>query len=384
MATPIDLHIPPSTSTVNVSIIEPGTFLKGMPSSMFLEPAIPGHEYLAAPCFSFLIQHPTQNRTLVFDLGIKKDWENWPKPVYEGIIEGLGATPFVPKDVREVLDEHGIDTKNIEAVIWSHSHVDHTGDVSIFEKRTKLIVGNGAKADVFPGYPTNKHASFNESEVAGHEVEEIDFSSSPLKIGGFTAVDYFADGSFYLLNTPGHCLGHICGFARVTSDPDSFILMGGDGVHHGGELRPHPWHPLPEQILPNPFDAASPTPCPGGIFDKLLPNGREAPFYKPSQKPHSVHHDVSIAEETIRGLQKIDGHDNVLIVPAHDAAFLNVADFFPKTANAFVEKGWVQKTRWAWLAAFAQAVGQDEDIPRKLFGDARPISKGTTETAKSH
>ncbi|KAI0868623.1 beta-lactamase-like protein [Hypoxylon argillaceum] len=362
MAAPIDLHIPSSTSTVNVSIIETGTTLKGMYSSMFVEPDIPGHEYLVAPCLSFLIQRPTQNRTLVFDLGIKKDWKNWPKPVYESIINTIGATPVVSKDVRETLDEHGFDTKNIEGVIWSHSHLDHVGDPSIFEPSTKIIVGRGTKDHVFPGYPAKEEAAFNESDVAGHEVQEIDFGSSSIKIGAFTAVDYFNDGSFYLLDTPGHCVGHMCGFARVTSNPDSFVLMGGDGVHHGGELRPHPWRPLPDQISPNPFDPTSDTPYPGEIFDKLLPDGRDAPFYKPSQGPYSVHLSVPATVETIRKLQEFDAHDNILLVPAHDATFLKVADFFPKTANDFMAKGWGEKTRWAWLAEFAQAVGQGENI----------------------
>ncbi|KAJ2974688.1 hypothetical protein NUW58_g8577 [Xylaria curta] len=128
MASPLDLHIPSSTSTVNVSIIDTGTTFKGLRTTPFIEPEIPGHEYMAAPCFSFLIQHPTQNRTLVFDLGIKKDWNNWPKPLLDGI-SASGAIPIVPKDVREVLDEHGIDAKTIEGVVWSHSHLDHVGDV---------------------------------------------------------------------------------------------------------------------------------------------------------------------------------------------------------------------------------------------------------------
>ncbi|KAI1191727.1 beta-lactamase-like protein [Nemania serpens] len=372
MASPPDLHIPPSSSTVNVSIIEPGTFFKGLKISMFLEPEIPGHEYITAPCFSFLIQHPTQNRTLVFDLGIRKDFNNWPKPIVEQFANS-STTLIVPKDVREVLDEHGVDAKSIEAVIWSHSHLDHVGDVATFEPNTKLIVGLGTKENVFPGYPTKPHATFNESELAGREVEEIDFSSSNLKIGGFAAIDYFADGSFYLLDTPGHCIGHMCGLARVTSNPDSFILMGGDSVHHGGELRPHPWHPLPEHISPDPFNIASHTPCLGEIFDKLLPNGREAPFYKPNPRPDGPHADVPTMLETIQKLQGADAHDNILFVPAHDPSFLKVAEFFPKTANAFMEKGWVQKTRWLWLAEFAKAVGKDENIPRELFGDSRPV-----------
>ncbi|KAI0451419.1 beta-lactamase-like protein [Xylaria acuta] len=373
MATPLDLHIPLSASIVNVSIINTGATIKGLRTSMFVEPGILGHEYLATPCFSFLIQHPNQDRTLVFDLGLKKDWENWPKPLYENIKE-WGATPVVPKDVHELLNEHGVDTKSIEGVVWSHSHFDHVGDMSAFEPHTKIIVGTGAKERFFPGYPTKKAASFNESDVAGHEVEEIDFDSSFLRIGGLPAVDYFADGSFYLLDTPGHDFGHMCGLARVTNNPDSFILMGGDAIHQGGELRPHPWHPLPEYILPDPFIPTSHTTCLCQIFDKLLPNGREAPFYHPSRKPNSVHADVHKMAETIKRLQEFDAHDHILLVPAHDVAFLNIAEFFPNTANTFMEKGWVEKARWAWLAEFAKAVGKDENIPRELFEDARPIS----------
>ncbi|RYC55668.1 hypothetical protein CHU98_g10541 [Xylaria longipes] len=166
----------------------------------------------------------------------------------------------------------------------------------------------------------------------------------------------------------------MCGLARVTNEPDSFILMGGDAIHQGGELRPHPWRPLPEHILPDPFSPKSHTPCVGEIFDKLLPGGREVPFYHPIQKPNSVHADVYKMAETIKRLQEFDAHDNILLVAAHDAAFLNVANFFPSTANAFIKKGWVEKTRWAWLAEFAKAVGREEDIPREPFGDAHPIN----------
>ncbi|KAI1422874.1 beta-lactamase-like protein [Xylaria sp. FL1777] len=377
MATPPNLHIPPSTSIVNVSIIDTGSVFIGTKTSLFAEPEIPGHEYLAGHCFCFLIQHPTQNRTLIYDLGIKKDWKNWPTPFYEGFVKN-GGTVSIPEDVREILDRHDVDTNNIEGVIWSHSHFDHTGDVSVFEPSTKIIVGPGSKEHVFPGYPTKQNAHFRESDVVGHAVEEVDFGSSSLKIAGFAAVDYFGDGSFYLLDTPGHCIGHICGFARVTSNPDSFILMGGDAYHHAGQLRPHPWHPLPESVLPNPFDATSHTPCPGDIFDKLLPNGRKAPFYQPSQNQSKLGGDVPKMVETIKKLQEADAHDNVLIIPAHDAAFLHVADFFPKTANAFMEKGWGEKTRWGWLADFAKSVGKDENIPRELWGDYRAVTTGKT------
>jgi hypothetical protein len=34
-------------------------------------------------------------------------------------------------------------------------------------------------------------------------VREISFDESDLEIGGFRALDYFGDGSFYLLDAPG-------------------------------------------------------------------------------------------------------------------------------------------------------------------------------------
>ncbi|KAK5637084.1 hypothetical protein RRF57_012796 [Xylaria bambusicola] len=304
MTAPLDLNIPPSTSIVNISIIDTGATFKGLPASALVEPNIPGHEWLGGPCLAFLIQHPTKDRSLLFDLAMKKDWENWPKKFLEFFL-GTGATTVVPTDVRTVLNKHGVDTMKIEGVIWSHTHFDHVGDVSTLEKGTKIIVGPGTKKAVFPGYPTNPAAQFNESDVAGHEVDELNFENSSLKIGGLAAIDYFGDGSLYLLDAPGHCVGHMCALARVTSNPDSFILMGGDAVHHGGELRPHHWHPLPDSILPNPFNVTSPAPCPGDIFHKLLLGGKDAPFYEPSRKSWSYHTDVPTMLETIKSSKKL-------------------------------------------------------------------------------
>ncbi|KAH9897469.1 beta-lactamase-like protein [Xylariomycetidae sp. FL2044] len=373
MASPPELNIPPSTSTVDVSIINTTGTMRGVDACRFLEPQIPGHDWLAVPCYAFLIQHPSLRRSLVFDLGLRQDLENFPPPLAQRI-RASGYTVDVPRHVREILDEHGVDTKAIEAVVWSHWHLDHVGNPSTFDPGTALIVGPGCKEHMFPGYPTVPHAPFLEADVAGREIRELDFSSGSasgsgsgsgaqqqqLKIGQFAALDYFGDGSFYFLDTPGHAVGHICGLARVTSSPDSFILMGGDLVHHGGELRPHPWHPLPSRITPHPF--FEPTPCPGEMFAELLRAGPEAPFYLPAERPpigEKVHYDVPLMIATIRKAQELDAHSNILVVPAHDQTMLGVVDFFPARANDFVRKGWVHKTRWAFLADFARAVGYE-------------------------
>jgi glyoxylase-like metal-dependent hydrolase (beta-lactamase superfamily II) len=86
----------------------------------------------------------------------------------------------------------------------SHHHPDHTGNSSLSPPSTDLIVGPGFKKTL-PGYPSNPNGVILESDLAGRNLRELNFDeeSLSLTIGGFRAVDYFGDSSFYLLKTPG-------------------------------------------------------------------------------------------------------------------------------------------------------------------------------------
>lgn len=403
------LNIPPSSSTVEVSIINTTATIRGVNAWKFLQPPIKGHEWLAVPCFSILVHHPVQNRTLIFDLGIRKDWWNY-APSLQARFQAGGYRIEVGKDVREILEEEKqqnqhegdgvdrmvVDTKKIEAVVWSHWHFDHIGDPSIFDPSTALIVGPGFKDKFLPGYPANPASTILEADYAGRELRELDFTGSALAIGRFAALDYFGDGSFYFLDAPGHAVGHICGFARVKTHAaaaggdDSFVFLGGDAAHHGGECRPSAYMPLPESISPHPFTttgredddslAASQPFCPGSLFDAILPADssptpaqsgvRTQPFYKPSTL-FGIQHDAEEAERTIAKLQEVDVMDNVLVVLAHDESLLDVVDFYPAKANDFVEKGWAKKCRWRFLRDFADVVGW----PRHLLAGHRDWSR---------
>lgn len=387
--TPVpDLGIPSSPHNVDVSIIDTTATIRGISASLFLSPPIEGYDLLAAPVFSFLIQHPGLQRSVIFDLGIRKDWKSLSPPLLSQI-ERLGWALHVEKDVSEILNDAGVDVTSIEAVIWSHHHFDHTGNPNTFPPSTSLIVGPGFKG-MLPGYPTNPDAAILESDLANRQLIELDFSSGtssshtfkPLTVGRFRALDYFGDGSFYLLDTPGHAVGHISGLARVTPGPEgSFILLTGDAIHHPGEIRPSRYLPLPANIIPDPF-APDPHPleshygCPGATFEPLFEGrGRPAcgPVYEPARPEKACEafsHDTDEALETVAKLQEADAHDNIFVAAAHDEALLDHVVFFPEgKMNEFAQKHWVKRVRWRFLRDFASAVGKlDHEVGRRHWG----------------
>lgn len=185
-------------------------------------------------------------------------------------------------------------------------------------------------------------------------VREIQFDPQK-RIGRFEAFDYFDDGSYYILNAPGHAIGHICALAKVTSNPDSYIFMGGDAAHQAGEFRPSEYLPLPDSIVPHPLDINAATACPGALFEHLLQSGdREKQFLNIAKNGISVN--AGEAQRTIGKLQEADAHNNILVVIAHDKDIVRHASFFPKYANGFASKNWNEKGRWAFLKDYKEAL----------------------------
>lgn len=360
---PEALNAPPGASA-KVSIVD-GTARVTGPTAKFMTPPIHGHTSMTVPAFSFLVEQISSDRKIVFDLGMRKDWEAFP-PVIQELISGPGWKFAIPKNVNEVLEANGIDVKGgaIEAVFWSHWHFDHTGDVSTFPPSTTLITGPGVRDAFFPPYPEGKESPMLASDFKDREHRELDFDTqSTFKIGGLRAMDYFGDGSFYLLDTPGHAVGHICGLARVTSTregdaEDTFIYMGGDTAHHGGEFRPTEYLPLPEQILPSPYPSRFSSTCPGHVLESIHPKKKgNEPFYELAEElPHN-HTDAVWSNER---MQVFDAAENVLVVIAHDATILDSSiglGFFPhgtmknwKVANS------AEKARWLFLKDFVPAL----------------------------
>lgn len=161
MSTAPSLNVPPSSSIVSVSIIDT-TITVPFPVSLVLHPIINGITQLKANAYCFLITHPASNQTILFDLGARKDFDS-NAPVLVQRLRSFGINPTIEKDVPEILEEGGMDLKEVNAVIWSHHHWDHTGDMSKFPSTTELVVGPGTST-MWPGYPTNPESLLLESD----------------------------------------------------------------------------------------------------------------------------------------------------------------------------------------------------------------------------
>lgn len=359
---PPDLNFPKSRSTVTVQALDT-TLCLYVNSTNFLHPVIPGHEAYNCPVLAFLVTHTSSSgktRRVLFDAGGRKDYWNYSPLITGRFKKGVNAWGFrCPKGTDEVLADAGVKTGDVEAVVWSHWHFDHVGDMSRFPSSVKLVVGPGFKRNLLPGYPSNPDSPLLETDYEGREMMEVTFDQN-LKIGQFNAHDYFGDGSFYLLDVPGHAIGHMCGLARTTSSLDSFVLMGADTCHFAGALRPSSYVPLPEEIdtATAGLDSCFPSLCPCSMFHDCHPASsidekRTTPWYSASKAPLSAYVDPATADQSIAALREFDACEDVFVCLAHDPGLFEVLPLLntDKEANVndWKEKLYKERTKWRFL-----------------------------------
>ncbi|KAF4907506.1 Cytochrome P450 monooxygenase mpaDE [Colletotrichum fructicola] len=312
----------------------------------FMAPDVSGLEtFKTSPSLCFLLEHPS-GRKLMWDLGIRKDYCNY-APSIANYLPSTRYKIEITKNVVDILRENGVSPHDTEGIIWSHWHWDHIGDPSTFPVTTDLIVGPGFKDAMLPGAPANPESPILEMDYVGRTLREISFEGSQtLRIGGFPAFDYFGDGSFYVLDSPGHAIGHLCGLARTT--PDTFILLGGDICHYAGIFRPSKYLPIPNSISPHPCRPQERSSlCPGSAWEELQTSrGRQQ---TDALFDATFGLNLPQAKRTVEHLQELDCNENVFVIVAHDSTVRDCVPQFPASLNDWKSEGWGQRVRWAFL-----------------------------------
>lgn len=265
----------------------------------------------------------------------------------------MGITIETPKDMDQILAQRGLRPADIDTIILSHSHFDHIGDLAVFPPATNLVVGPGSRKTIVPGYPVQPESTILHADLENRAIEEVDFTSSQLHIKGLRSIDFFGDGSFYLLETPGHAAGHMSALARTTPATfaavgSSFVLLAGDVCHHAGALRPSEFLQLSNDTIHRILGHER-------FSDQLIgtsqvDHGRRHAFYAPSSGGFNM--DSQRMAETLQLIQEFDADPQVFIVLAHDHWILDIVDLFPQNANNWYEQGWAGRARWQFLRDF--------------------------------
>jgi len=223
-----NMSLPPPTADqvfCTVSALEAG--LIELPDEMFITKATPGKITLA-PSLSFLLQHSKSNKKFVFDLGIRKDYQNYPPVIVDWIKSTYPVK--VTQDVFDSLKKGGLQPTDIDFVCLSHCHWDHTGDTHPFTK-SRFLVGGACRSLFTNVYPGDPHGRFASDLLPEGRTEFLD-PSGWKPIGPFPrAFDFYGDGSLYIIDAPGHLSGHINVLARTSSD-GGWIYLAGDSAHH--------------------------------------------------------------------------------------------------------------------------------------------------------
>ncbi|KAF8905747.1 beta-lactamase-like protein [Gymnopilus junonius] len=176
----------------NVSALDGGALSAA--EELFIMNSTPGHKDIL-PSLCFLIQHSEKPFKFLFDLGIRRDVENYPPMVVERLFTVFGVETGYGDSISS-LEKGGIKPDDIDFICISHLHWDHTGDTSAFKKST-FVVGAECRPLVENGYPKDPAAFFAQD----------------------------------MLPFDRHLNGHVNVLARTSAD-GAWIYLAGDSAHN--------------------------------------------------------------------------------------------------------------------------------------------------------
>ncbi|EOA87941.1 uncharacterized protein SETTUDRAFT_27877 [Exserohilum turcica Et28A] len=228
----------PNQTYVTISALQAGHLT--LPEKLFVTDA-DAEKRATVPSLSFLVQHHSSK--LVFDLGLKRDFSGYREAQQHHIAQRQPTV--VSPDAAESLRKGGVDPGDIDTVMLSHVHWDHVGTPSDFT-RAQFVIGSGTMHVLGHGdgplYPAE---IFNADELPADRTREL----PPVRpedaarafqrkteghvwkpLAGFPAtLDFYGDGSMYVIDAPGHLSGHVNLLART--GPKKWVYLGGDCCH---------------------------------------------------------------------------------------------------------------------------------------------------------
>ncbi|GAA5819965.1 hypothetical protein JCM11251_005428 [Rhodosporidiobolus azoricus] len=237
------------------------------------------------PVLISLIRNEKTGKIALFDLGLAKDWESFLPPEQRPFYEMFDVD--VEADADEALAKVGVKGEDVDLLVISHKHFDHTGKPTLFPNAQIIVGPNELPIASLEGHPC--------------PVKELSWHASPTHIAAFDhSYDVWGDGSFVVVSAPGHTEGHLAALVR-TSPPRSdgtggeYVLLAADCAHHPALLSLKPQ-------------------------DAHYTLGRWREKGEPLDQPpkHSNYEDHELAAHTLERLKACERREEVMVVLAHN------------------------------------------------------------------
>jgi N-acyl homoserine lactone hydrolase len=198
-----------------------------------LIPTVPKEKQrdITIPISMWIIDHPkglvvvdTGNNVAISDGNCKKYWE-------PALCDGLKANQKRDDVIDRQLQKLGYSADKVKAVITSHAHLDHIGNIKMFPKAVHVM----QKKELYQAWWPERFQRSDGVFVTGDfDGPARDFNY--LELDG--DYDLFGDGSVTVLSTPGHTLGHQS--VRVKLASGRTILMSQDAIWMQENLDGYP------------------------------------------------------------------------------------------------------------------------------------------------
>jgi N-acyl homoserine lactone hydrolase len=185
-----------------------------------LIPALPADKsrQITIPVSMWVIDHP--KGLVVFDTGnnvaVGEDCKAYWAP---GNCDFLKPSQKRGDVIDEQLKKLGYSADKVKAVVTSHSHLDHIGNIEMFPKAIHVL----QKKELYQAWWPEKFQG--RTSPGSFVMADIDNARefNYLELNG--DYDLFGDGSIMILSTPGHTIGHQSMKVKLASG-QSIIIAG--------------------------------------------------------------------------------------------------------------------------------------------------------------
>ncbi|KAI1843763.1 hypothetical protein JX266_010022 [Neoarthrinium moseri] len=282
---------PPSSGSVEVTLLDGGGFTTAEDARLHQDgdrPPFYLYDWL------FLIHHQSTGKKVLWDLGISNDRDLYTPFVLE--YQWGSCNPVGPRvELGEQLKSVYVHPNEIDSIIFSHAHWDHCRPSKGEFPHAKVKFGPGTGAYCQPGHVQNGKIVPNvqwDARIFGDDyIKQIEYEElqgpwvpwGPFERG----MDYFGDGSFWILDAPGHMVGNLAAAARLTNG--HYVILASDCCHS----------------------------------KEILNGSKEMAIWKlPDGGTFCLHEDPSVAKDTIRRLREASDDYGAHIAMSHDASWI--------------------------------------------------------------